>query len=136
MAACADIELEIDEVSKTGSNNSSYRNATHSENNQNDLPTKSLSRLDSSWGKRKALPCSFEKVLPSTQTSNITITDECAVPSIVNSTHQHIQRYISLESPMVSGTMQCNLYKNVVKSTRGLKIHQRSYKSLMIKTNC
>ena len=106
MAACMDFEFEIDEVSKTDSNNSSYHNVTHSKNNQNDLPTKSFFRLDPNWGKRKALPYSFEKVLPSTQTSNIFITDECAVPSTVNSTHQHIEQNISLESLMENGTIQ------------------------------
>ena len=37
MAACGDIEFEIDEVSKPDSNNSSSHNVTHSENDQKDL---------------------------------------------------------------------------------------------------
>ena len=69
---------------------------------------------------------SFEKVLPSTQFSNITIADECTVPLTDNSTREHILQNISLDSPMESKTIQCNLCKKVVKSTRGLKIHQRS----------
>ena len=78
------------------------------------------------------MPYSFEKVLPSAQTSNITITDECTVPSIINSTHQHIQQNILLESPMENGTKPCNLCKKTVKSTRGLKIHQRNCKNNLL----
>ena len=63
---------------------------------------------------------------------NITITDKCAVPATENSAHQHIQKNISLESPMESGTMQYNLCKKIVKSTRGLKIHQYSCKNNLL----
>ena len=99
MAACANIEFEIDKVSKTNSDSSSYHNVTYSKNNQNDLPKNSFFKLDPNWGKKKALPYSFENVLPSTQFSNITFTDECAVPLIDNSTREHIQQNVSLESP-------------------------------------
>ena len=51
MAACADIELEIDEVSDTNSRNSTHHNVTHSENNQNDLPKKPFFQLDPNWVK-------------------------------------------------------------------------------------
>ena len=77
MAACVDIDIEIHEVSKTDSNNSRHHSVAYSENKQNDLPEKSFFRLDSKWDKRKALSYSFEKVLPSTQTSKWSITDEC-----------------------------------------------------------
>ena len=50
MAACADIELEIDEVSNTNSRSSTHHN---SENNQNDLLKKPFFQLDPNWGKRK-----------------------------------------------------------------------------------
>ena len=99
MAACANIEFEIDKVSKTNSDSSSYHNVTYSKNNQNDLPKNSFFKLDPNWGKKKALPYSFENVLSSTQFSNITFTDECAVPLTDNSTHEHIQQNLSLESP-------------------------------------
>ena len=79
MAACADIEFERDEVYETDLKNNSHHNVTHSENNQNDQPKKLFFQLDSNWGKRKTFPYSFEKVLASTQTLNITITDECAL---------------------------------------------------------
>ena len=62
----------------------------------------------------------------STQFPNITIKDECAAPLTDNSTHKHIQQNISLGSPRDSKVIQCNLCKKVVKSTRGLKLHQRS----------
>ena len=42
MAACANIEFEIDEVSKPDSDNSSNHNVKHSENNQDDLPKNSF----------------------------------------------------------------------------------------------
>ena len=99
MAACADIEFEIDEASKTDSNNSSHYIITHSENNQNNLPKKSFFRLDPNCGKRKALHCSFMKVLPSTKTSNLTITDKCSVPSTVNSTHQPFNKIYRYSHP-------------------------------------
>ena len=86
MAACANIEFEIDEVSKPDSDNSSNHNVKHSENNQDDLPKNSFFWLHPNWSKKEALPYSFHKLLLSTQTSNITITDECSVPSSDNET--------------------------------------------------
>ena len=38
-----------------------------------------------------------------------------------NSTQEHIQQNIWLKSPMESKTIQRNLCKKVIKSTRGLK---------------
>ena len=70
MAACADIEFEIDKISKTDSDSSSYHNVTHSENNQNDLLKNLFFQLGQNWFK-KALPYSFEKVFPCTQFSNM-----------------------------------------------------------------
>ena len=60
MVTCADVEFEIDEVSKTVSNNSSHHNVLHSENNQNYLPKKSFFRLDPKWGQvtQSAFTCS------------------------------------------------------------------------------
>ena len=89
-------------------------------------------RLGPNWGKRKALRYSFEKVLLSTQTSNFTITDESVVPLTVNSTHQHIHQNISLESTMGSEKIQCNLCKKIVKSTKGLKIHQKKCRNNLL----
>ena len=106
---CADIKFEIDEVSKTDSDKSSHHNVAHTENNQKNLLKNTFFRLDPNWGKNKAVPYSFEKVLSSTQFSNMTITDECSVPLTDNSTHQHIQLNMSLESPMESKTIQCDL---------------------------
>ena len=77
MAACADIKFEIDKISRTDSDSSSYHNVTHSENNQNNLPKNSFFRLDPNWGKRKL--CLTLSRKSSTQFSNITIADECAV---------------------------------------------------------
>lgn len=129
MASRVDIEFEVDEVSKTDLDNSSQHNVTHLENNQSNLPKNLFFQLDPNWG-RKSLPYSFEKVLPSIGTSGIIITDECPVPSSTdNSTHQHIQQNILLESPMESKAIQCNLCEKIVKSAGGLKIHERSCKS-------
>ena len=60
MVTCADVEFEIDEVSKTVSNNSSHHNVLHSENNQNYLPKKSFFRLDPKWRQvtQSAFTCS------------------------------------------------------------------------------
>ena len=44
--------IQIDKVSKTDSDSGSYHNATHSENNQHDLPKNSFSRLGPNWGKK------------------------------------------------------------------------------------
>ena len=37
------------------SNNNSHHNVTYAENDQNDLPKKLFSRLNTYWGKRKSL---------------------------------------------------------------------------------
>lgn len=50
MAACADIEFKVDEVSKKDSNNSSHHKVTYSENNQKNLPKKSFFQLDPTCG--------------------------------------------------------------------------------------
>ena len=128
MAASADFEFEINEPSTLDASNTSHHNfkqqpATH----RDSLSKESFFRLDPNWGKNK--PYSFEKVLPSTQTSSNSNTNECAVPTPDNSTHESIQLNTSVESRMEIETIQCNLCKKTVKSTRGLKLHQRSCKS-------
>ena len=50
MAACADIEFKVEEVSKNDSNNSSHHKVTYSENNQKNLPKKSFFQLDPTCG--------------------------------------------------------------------------------------
>ena len=71
MVTCADVEFEIDEVSKTVSNNSSHHNVLHSENNQNYMPKKSFFRLDPKWGQvtQSAFTCSMFKVNSSSHSS-------------------------------------------------------------------
>ena len=61
MAACANIEFEIDKVSKTNSDSSSYHNVTYSKNNQNDLPKNSSFKLDPNWDKKKSLALLFRE---------------------------------------------------------------------------
>ena len=93
MAACTDVEFEIDEASKTDSNNSSHQNVMHSENNQNDLTKKSFFQLDPNWSKKSfADEVSESNIIVTGATEN----DTNKISKVLSEVYENAMRHTSI----------------------------------------